>query len=139
MKDFPNRDEFHKALIDSLRALKFVGSWVMFNYGTFVMPRYPASDIEEQAVDIMKEHGPVLIGSPAADFTIRRTHSPAGLLVYYDCPDIFSFVPASFRSVFNDHPLQDFFDAMSACACRGMDAQELEVAHVEKEHSLDKE
>jgi len=133
MMNFFDKEKVHAKLIEDWRKLNFVGaSWVLFNQGTVVMPRYPADDLEEQVIDIMKEHGPLLIGSPAADFTIRRCPEPPGLLVYYDWPDIVSFVPDCFRSQVDDHPLRDFFDAMSARACRHVDSQELSVVHVEK-------
>ena len=55
--------------------------WVLFEHGSIVLVDKDSEDAKADAIAIMKEWGPVLPGSPYADFTIRSLDSDPGWLV----------------------------------------------------------
>lgn len=132
-------NERERAIIEDWRMINLIGRpFVLFAHGTCVMPMEPEEDLEAQAIRIMKEHGPVLVGSPAGDFRVKKAFVPPGLLVYYDCPDIVTFFPE--RCMTNKGgKLSELGDALSARAIRDIDAHELKVLHVESNPFTDGE
>lgn len=62
----------------------------VFRNGTAVVS--PIGISSEDAVQIMREHGPAHPGSPSADFSVSPLTTPiSGFLVEYNCPEIISF------------------------------------------------
>ena len=47
-------------------------SWVLFENGTCVILMEPKEDLAAQAIDIMKEYGPVHVGSASADMEVTK-------------------------------------------------------------------
>jgi hypothetical protein len=47
-------------------------SWVMFAHGTCVILMKPESELRQQAIDLLRNYGPVRGGSPAGDFRVQH-------------------------------------------------------------------
>ena len=67
-------------------------SWVLFANGTCVILMLPESDLAKQATDLLREWGPVHIGSPAGDFTVSHLSNYPGWVIYGHHPDIINYV-----------------------------------------------
>ncbi|WP_211342917.1 hypothetical protein [Actinomadura pelletieri] len=67
-------------------------SWVLFEHGTCVILMEPEEDLAAQAVELLREYGPVHAGGPAGDFgTLDLTAAP-GWAVYGHHDDILTYV-----------------------------------------------
>ncbi|MFG1799410.1 hypothetical protein ACGFI4_04440 [Micromonospora carbonacea] len=71
-------------------------SWVAFAHGTCVVlpDPGPTADLAAQAVDILREFGPVYAGSPAGDFSTVILDPGPGWVVYGHHPDVLTYVGA---------------------------------------------
>ena len=67
-------------------------SWVVFENGTCVVLTEPAGDLAEQAVAILREHGPVLPGSSFGDFGTVALEGDRGWVVTCHHNDIITDV-----------------------------------------------
>ncbi|MCU0495976.1 MAG: hypothetical protein MUF87_01340 [Anaerolineae bacterium] len=67
-------------------------SWVVFEHGTCVILMQPEADLIAQAKAILTEYGPVLVGSPAGDFSVIRLPNFPGWVVTGHHPDILNYV-----------------------------------------------
>jgi hypothetical protein len=67
-------------------------SWVLFNNDTCLILMQPSQDLSEQATEIMKEFGPVHVGSPSGDFGVIKLKGEAGWVVHGHHPDMLTYV-----------------------------------------------
>ena len=103
-------------------------SWVLFKNGTCVILMEPEADLAAQAIELMKEWGPVHAGCSAGDFsTIDLTDVP-GWVVTSHHNDILTYVGP--EEVAEAEP-SDLVVGLLGRAKRDQDAHELEVIHVE--------
>lgn len=103
-------------------------SWVLFRQGTSVLLKQPEADLRAQAIELMREWGPVDPGSPAGDFSILRLSDGPGWIVTCHHPDILTFVapeeiPAERR--------ENLTIGLLGRRKRDQDSSALEVIHVE--------
>lgn len=65
---------------------------VLFRYGTCVCIEGPLS--EENAIQVMRSHGPYKAGDESGDFYVAEIEAPiAGTIVRYNHPALLSFIP----------------------------------------------
>ncbi|SNX64635.1 hypothetical protein SAMN06272735_6463 [Streptomyces sp. TLI_55] len=67
-------------------------SWVLFENGTCVMLKEPDGELAGQAVEILRQYGPVRAGGPAGDFGTRALKDGTGWLVTGHHPDVVTYV-----------------------------------------------
>ncbi|MEU5877455.1 hypothetical protein [Spirillospora sp. NPDC047279] len=67
-------------------------SWVLFENGTCVILMEPEGDLAAQATEILREYGPVHVGSPAADFGTIDLEAAPGWVVYGHHDDVLNYV-----------------------------------------------
>ncbi|GAA2297027.1 hypothetical protein GCM10010402_64410 [Actinomadura luteofluorescens] len=102
-------------------------SWVLFENGTCVILMEPEDDLSAQAVELLREYGPVHGGTPAGDFgTIDLDQAP-GWAVYGHHNDILTYVAP--EEVGDD--ATDLAVGLLGRGKRGQDGLELTVVHVE--------
>lgn len=102
-------------------------SWVLFENGTCVILMEPEDDLSAQAVELLREYGPVQGGSAAGDFgTIDLDQAP-GWAVYGHHNDILTYVAP--EEVGDD--AADLAVGLLGRTKRGQDGLELTVVHVE--------
>ncbi|MFE9453776.1 hypothetical protein [Streptomyces sp. NPDC006739] len=101
-------------------------SWVLFEHGTCVVLEQPAADLAAQAVDVLREFGPVQVATAAGDFRVLELGNGEGWLVTGHHPDVVTFVPG-------DDPEEPSHLAvgMLGRSRRDRDGRELRVVHVE--------
>lgn len=103
-------------------------SWVLFEHGTIVILMQPSSDLRAQAIALMKDWGPVHVGSPAGDFsTVTLTDHP-GWAVTCHHNDILTYVAPSEMS--QENP-SDLAVGLYGRSKRDADARSLTILHVE--------
>ena len=102
-------------------------SWVLFAHGTCVVLLDPADDLADQAVGIMREYGPVHVGSPAGDFGTIDLDAAPGWAVTGHHPDVLTYVAPEEVS----EPDNDLVVGLTGRAKRDLDGRELTVVHVE--------
>ena len=68
-------------------------AWVVFLLGTCVVVDEGDPDPNARARAILREHGPVHVGTPAGDFTPHRMTDDFGWLVAFDHPSVMTRVP----------------------------------------------
>jgi hypothetical protein len=104
-------------------------SWVLFKHGTCVILREPAADLSAQALVLMREWGPVQVGTSAGDFNvIDPVHAP-GWVVTSHHNDIMTYVGPDEMGQPNPG---DLFVGLFGREKRDRDAHELEIIHVEE-------
>jgi hypothetical protein len=102
-------------------------SWVVFENGTCVVLVEPESDLEAQAVSLLREWGPVHPGSPAGDFRTITLENGLGWVVTCHHNDILTFVSPDELG----HDVNDLTIGLLGRSKRGQDAEGLRVVHVE--------
>ncbi|KAL4861956.1 hypothetical protein BDV12DRAFT_56841 [Aspergillus spectabilis] len=106
-------------------------SWVLFYHGTCVILMNPtADDLANQAIEILKEWGPVHVGSPAGDFNVidlEGGDGPTGYIVTGHHNDVLNYVPPG---AVKEGAL-DMVAGLIGRGNRDRDARELTVVHVE--------
>ncbi|KAL3494390.1 hypothetical protein BJX62DRAFT_197935 [Aspergillus germanicus] len=105
-------------------------SWVLFEKGTIVILMEPTTDsLETQAIDILKEWGPVHVASPSADFNVidLREDEAGGFVVTGHHKDVLNYVPGD--KVREGAP--SMFAGLVGRGYRDEDAKALKVVHVE--------
>jgi hypothetical protein len=102
-------------------------SWVLFAKGTCVILMEPAADLKAQALELMREWGPVHVGSPAGDFNTIELPDGIGWVVTCHHNDILTFVdPTEIEGEPND-----LMVGLFGRSKRDQDAEELQIIHVE--------
>ncbi|MFK0153440.1 hypothetical protein ACIQVL_11450 [Streptomyces sp. NPDC090499] len=118
----------NQTLIDAWRRL-LTGSgksWVLFEHGTCVVLEHPTGDLAGHAVGILREFGPMNVGTAAGDFRVLELNQGEGWLVTSHHPDVITFVP-------RDDPEDASHLAVGILgrSRRDRDGTELGVVHVE--------
>jgi hypothetical protein len=118
-------------LVDTWRKI-IVGegkSWVLFAHGTCVILMAPSQDLAAQATALLKEWGPVVVGTPAGDFDVIELQAAPGWVVTSHHPDILTYVgPEEFEE---GQVPQDMIIGLTGRSKRDQDAAELQVIHIE--------
>lgn len=103
-------------------------SWVLFSHDTCVVFAAAEGDLAEQARALLREWGPVQVGTPSADFSVTALGEGEGWLVHCHHPGIVTYVG----------PEEGLGSAASEVIVgllgrvkRHQDAQEQAVVHVE--------
>ncbi len=102
-------------------------SWVLFENGTCVILMKPEHDLRSQAIELMKEWGPVHVGSSAGDFSIITLDNDVGWVVTSHHNDILTFVGLDDA---DDDPT-DLLVGLLGRSLRNQDAESLVIIHVE--------
>lgn len=101
-------------------------SYVCFSEGTCVIFNEPQKDIVLSAKEILKEWGPVNIGTPSADFEVIKSDAFDGCVVACHNPNILTYVsPSSAES-------SDTIVGMEGRSRRDEDSKKLEIVHIER-------
>lgn len=87
----------------------------------------PEADLQSQAVELLREYGPVHAGSPAGDFSAINLDNDPGWVVTCHHPDILTYVSVEDAG---DDP-NDLTVGLLGRSCRDTDGAALEVIHVE--------
>ena len=66
-------------------------TWVLFSHGTCILVPI-AEDAERIAIEILKQYGPLAVGTTLADFRVRKLSASSTYLVGYAHPSIFNIV-----------------------------------------------
>jgi hypothetical protein len=106
-------------------------NWVLFTNGTFIIFEDVTDDedLEQQAIDILKEHGEVRIGEASADFQVTALSKTVGWVVRGNVPGLYVYVhPAELDS---DEP-DDLEVGLFARVIRQTDFEDLEVLYVNR-------
>lgn len=99
--------------------------YVLFENGTCVMIREPEADMKAQAVALLKEWGPVEVGTSSGDFTVIELDENLGAVVTCHHPDIMAFVTNSGGT------FEELMSGLVGRAIRDEDASSLNIIHVE--------
>ena len=103
-------------------------SWVLFENGTCVILMKPNEDLAAQAIDIMKEYGPVHVGSASADMEITELTNYPGWVVTGHHPDILNYVsPDELKNDDTDDVIVGFLGRST----READSKSLNIIHIE--------
>ncbi|KUN22085.1 hypothetical protein AQJ23_28970 [Streptomyces antibioticus] len=101
-------------------------SWVLFENGTCVMLKEPDGELAGQAVEILRQFGPVRAGGPAGDFGTHALKDGTGWLVTGHHPDVVTYVGS-------DEPADpsNLAVGLHGRSKRHRDGTDLQVVHVE--------
>ena len=102
-------------------------SWVVFANGTSVILMDPQDDLEAQAIELMREWGPVHVGSPAGDFNVITLPDGLGWVVTCHHNDILTYV----SPVEMEGEPSDLVVGLYGRSKRHQDSQDLQVIHIE--------
>jgi len=118
-----------EALIDTWRRIIIGGpkSWVLFANGTCVILMQPEADLAAQATELLREYGPVHVGSSAGDFGTVTLEPGPGWVVYGNHNDILTYVDPSEL----DPEPEDLAIGLHGRAKRNQDGLDLQILHVE--------
>ncbi|KAL3476361.1 hypothetical protein BJX99DRAFT_258491 [Aspergillus californicus] len=134
------------SLIETWRAIldTTTKSWVLFENGTCVILMDPASNssLSEQAIELLKQWGPVHVGSSAGDFNIIELDGEpvSGWVVTGHHRDVLNYVPITVPSTSpNDGDSEGregfqpsrFQAGLIGRGYRDQDAHELKIIHRE--------
>ena len=75
--------------------------WVLFKNGTYIIFDNvdTISNIEREAIRLMKEYGTVNVGSPAGDFSVTHLNKTEGWVVSGHCYGMYTYVnPVEIKS-----------------------------------------
>lgn len=103
-------------------------SFVVFEHGTVVVFAAAASEIELRAaaIELMKQYGPVHVGSPAGDFGVVTLPDGLGAAVTSHHDDILTLLTAEELAGASELAV-----GIIGRGKRGQDAAELAIVHVE--------
>lgn len=104
-------------------------SWVLFENGTCVILLKPQGDLAAEAVALLREWGPVRVGSASADFSVIVLPEGRGWAVTCHHPDILSYVAADEMGDIGER--RDHLIGLRGRSKRDDDAKDLRVVHVE--------
>lgn len=106
-------------------------SWVLFQHGTCVILMQPGDDLGQQAIDLLRQWGPVHVASPAADFSVIHLSEYPGWIITGYHPDVLNYVsPDEIES-----DAEDVHIGLLGRSKRDSDGHELEVVHIEDKRS----
>ena len=103
-------------------------SWVLFEHGTCVILMEPKEDLATQAIEIMKEYGPVHVGTGSADMGITGLSNYPGWVVTGHHPDMLNYV--SPKELKTDNP-SDLVIGFLGRSKREADSKSLKIIHIE--------
>ena len=103
-------------------------SWVLFEHGTCVILMEPKEDLAAQAIEIMKEYGPVHVGTASADMGITKLSNYPGWVVSGHHPDMLNYV--SPEELKTDNP-SDVVIGFLGRSKRDADSESLKIIHIE--------
>ncbi|MHA2424898.1 MAG: hypothetical protein ACXAEF_08930 [Candidatus Thorarchaeota archaeon] len=106
-----------------------VRKWVIFKYGTTVLCLDDEKDPTDHALEVMKEHGPVVAGTPLGDFNVGLAHDNPGWVVVYSHNDIGNYVSPEELDSDEPHTVEI---GMTGRAKRQADFESLEIIHVQE-------
>lgn len=102
--------------------------WVLFNHGTCVVIPHVDKNISDDAIALLRKHGPVIPGTPTGDFGLVELKNHLGWVVTGDHPDILNYVSAD--EVHEDR--SDLAIGLIGRNKRELDEKELVVVYVEE-------
>ncbi len=108
-------------------------SWVLFENGTCVILMDPDEDLSAQAIELMKQWGPVHAGCSAGDFSTITLDDEAGWVVTCHHDDILTYVSPDECG----DDTSDVAVGLLGRSKRGQDAETLTVIHVEDKRGAD--
>ncbi|MHA1440633.1 MAG: hypothetical protein ACTSPK_02055 [Candidatus Heimdallarchaeota archaeon] len=108
-------------------------SWVMFEYGTCIILTEPQDDLQTQAIEILKEWGPVVPGTSLGDFNVKNLDDLHAWLVVYTHPDIANYIDSD---ILRENDLEDQIDMHMGIGLFGRhlrqeDSKTLAIIHIE--------
>lgn len=103
-------------------------SWVLFENGTCVILMAPEEDLAAQAIELLKEWGPVVAGTSAGDFTVIELLNYPGYAITGHHPDILNYVS---QEETGEEERNDVVIGMLGRQKRHDDAISLKVVHIE--------
>ena len=103
-------------------------SWVLFEHGTCVIFVNAVGDVEKQAVELLREWGPVQVGTDAGDFNVVELVQHPGWVVTCHHPDILTYVDPEEVG----EGAAEVMIGLIGRSKRDQDAHELRVVHVEQ-------
>jgi hypothetical protein len=101
-------------------------NWVIFQYGPCVILREPGQNLAQQATHLLRQWGPVIRGTPSADFEIIRLEDSVGCVISCHHPDILNYVEGGHAN----HSQVTL--GLTGRAIRDRDASRLQIVHVEQ-------
>ncbi|MHA1576740.1 MAG: hypothetical protein ACTSU3_05210 [Candidatus Thorarchaeota archaeon] len=107
-----------------------VKKWVIFKYGTIVICHEDDKDPSEHGLEVMREYGPVVGGTPLGDFNPGLAGSNPGWVVTYSHPDIGNYVNPDEMGANEASPINI---GMTGREKRHEDFLALEIVHVESD------
>ena len=108
-------------------------SWVLFENGTVVVLMEPMDNLKSQAVDLLKEWGPVHAGGPAGDFSVISLSNYPGWIVTCQHNDILTYVAPS---ELKENKPSDVTVGLYGRNKRDLDARDLKVIHIEDNRKI---
>ena len=102
-------------------------SWVLFANGTCVILMEPQDDLEAQAIGLMREWGPVHVGSSVGDFNTITLPDDLGWVVTCHHNDILTYVSPDEM----EGESEDIAVGLFGRSKRHQDSQDLQVIHIE--------
>lgn len=105
----------------------FDKSWVAFENGTCVVLMEPEDDLGKQAVELLREFGPVHAGSSFGDFNVITLDDGRGWVVTCHHNDILTMVGPNEANTDDS----DLSIGLLGRSKRGLDAEQLNVLHIE--------
>lgn len=103
--------------------------WVLFENGTYIIfdDISTIRDIKEEAINLMKEFGPVSAGGPAGDFSVIHLNLTEGWLVSGHGYGMYTYVHPS--ELDNESP-NDLEIGLYGRSKRNSDGQNPEIIHI---------
>jgi hypothetical protein len=101
--------------------------WVLYRHGTCVLVREPQAQLAAHANDLLREWGPVQVGTPAGDFDVIRLENGMGFVVTCHHRDGRTFVGTDEVSP----EAAEVMIGLLGRSKRARDAEELSILHVE--------
>ncbi len=111
-----------KVLPDTVR------KWAIFRYGTTVLCQEENKDPEEHALEVLKEWGPVVPGTPLGDFNVGLAGPVPGWIVVYAHEDIGNYVSPDDLDEVHHNQLSI---GMHGRSIRHADFETMDIVHVE--------
>ncbi|WP_052852476.1 hypothetical protein [Streptomyces avicenniae] len=105
-------------------------SWALFGNGTCVVLVEPGDDLARQAIEVLREYGPVHVGTPSGDFEVIGLGEGRGWVVVGHHPDVLTYVPPTEEPGGAARP-SDLSVGLDGRSLRDLDGRELRVVHVE--------
>ncbi len=105
-----------------------VRKWAIFKFGTIVLCHDKDEDSTEHPLEVMKEHGPVVLGTPLGDFNVGLAANNPGWIVVYSHEDIGNYVCPEEMDSEEPHAVEI---GVTGRAKRQADFEAMEIIHAE--------